>query len=376
MNVDLVGDGGGVTAQLERQALGAAELLLIGVGLDLDLYRPLVDSTVTAAELAATRDTDPMYTRVWLEQQTVAGMIERQPAAGADTFWMAPATAEALLNPSSPRFAAAAYIRPQQQLFRLRHQLADAYRTGGGLTGAQLGDFHGGELNTALFDGVLPRWLQRAVDDRAWKRSDALTVVDLGCGYGTSTLMLARQFPNATVIGIDRDGGATASAARRPHPPRVTFHHNDALHVSDHADLVCIFDTLHEVGDPVALLSAAHRICRPGGLVLLLEPAAADRFDPMADRYERFLYCCSLLHCLPLARADPAGTDDPTGAVLRAATVRRLAAAAGFTTMTRIDSVGDDLPDGDQPSGAEMGTGRRWETAPVRRSHHLYRLEP
>jgi hypothetical protein len=55
----------------------------------------------------------------------------------------------------------------------------------------------------------------------------------------------------------------------------------------------------------------------------------AETFTAPGDQVERFMYGWSVLHCLPATLAER--PVEATGTVLRAPTVARWAAAAGFT---------------------------------------------
>ncbi|HET6744172.1 MAG TPA: class I SAM-dependent methyltransferase [Kribbella sp.] len=328
-----------LASRLRRQALWSAELLLIGVGLDLGLY-PLLDGVRrTSEELADASGIDGRYAREWLEQQAVAGIVEVDEETGS--FGLPPGHADVLLDPGCSSYATAACVRPLQAMFRLRAELARAYRCGTGLDSQLLGDFHGGELNTSLIRGGFLPWLLTALAAGDRSATDVTCVVDIGCGTGESSLAMARGLSGASVLGVDIDGSALARAESRragtAHGSRVRFVHADITKAElQPADLVCILDMLHEAPDPLAVLTSARRLVRDGGAVVVLEPRAGEAFRPNGDDNERFLYCCSLLHCLPLARAS-GGSVEPTGAVLRPATVRRLARAAGFTRSRTVE---------------------------------------
>ncbi len=104
-------------------------------------------------------------------------------------------------------------------------------------------------------------------------------------------------------------------------------------------DLVCAFETLHDMGDPVAALSACRSLVAEDGVVLVADMAAADEFTAPADDLQRFLYAFSVLHCLPVGLADSPtrAASAATGTLLRPQALRELAAAAGFGNVDPIE---------------------------------------
>jgi hypothetical protein len=83
------------------------------------------------------------------------------------------------------------------------------------------------------------------------------------------------------------------------------------------------------MADPVGALRTARDRLADGGSVLVADERVADAFTAPGDATERLMYGWSILHCLPATLAeDPV---EATGTVLRAPTLARWAAAAGFT---------------------------------------------
>jgi hypothetical protein len=123
---------------------------------------------------------------------------------------------------------------------------------------------------------------------------------------------------------------ARAAAAAAGVADRVTFATGDAAHHQDPGtyDLITLFETLHDLADPVATLRAARSALADGGSVLIADERVADRFSGPAGLAERFQYGWSVLHCLPATLAT--GAADANGTVLRAPTVARWARNAGF----------------------------------------------
>ena len=105
-------------------------------------------------------------------------------------------------------------------------------------------------------------------------------VLDLGCGPGVSSFVLAQQLPDATVDGIDLAPKMIARAkvhhARTfPHLDRVKFHVADATALpwpDQTFDLVVGHSFLYLVDDRHAVLEQIRRVLTPGGTLVLLEP--------------------------------------------------------------------------------------------------------
>jgi SAM-dependent methyltransferase len=100
-------------------------------------------------------------------------------------------------------------------------------------------------------------------------------VLDLGCGVGYGTSLLAERAARA--IGIDLDGDAIAYAARRYAAPNVEFRQGDALALAledASVDVICSFETIEHVTDRDAYLREVRRVLRPGGAFVVSTPRA------------------------------------------------------------------------------------------------------
>src|SRR5262249_58047382 len=106
-------------------------------------------------------------------------------------------------------------------------------------------------------------------------------VADVGCGHGAAAILLARAYPRARVHGYDfHDRSiqiARQRAAQAGLAARIRFQTLDATsYPPDGFDLICLLDTLHDLGDPAAALAHARTALAPGGTVLVVEPSATD----------------------------------------------------------------------------------------------------
>ncbi|MEV6489284.1 class I SAM-dependent methyltransferase [Actinoplanes sp. NPDC051633] len=335
-----------MTAELFAERLlgaltGAAELHTIELGRRLGLYPALRGQWLTAAQLAKTAGVDERYAREWLEQQAAAAILTHEDGS----FTLPAHVAEVLLDETGPNYLGAA-AEFGLGLGLLTPAVIEAFRTGAGISYADYGVHfrHGiAGFNRPMFEHSLAaEWLP-ALPGVALDRPGA-KVLDLGCGVGHSSIALARAYPSLTVRGVDLDEASIAEARRNAAAAgvadRVTFVQGDAASlVAGPYDLVTIFEALHDMAEPVAVLAAARSVLAPGGSVFVGDERVADTFEAPAGEIERLQYAFSVLHCLPATRAE--GGESAHGTILRAPTLLAWAREAGFTAPAVLDIPND-----------------------------------
>lgn len=117
--------------------------------------------------------------------------------------------------------------------------------------------------------------------------TEVRTVADIGAGTGTGTLALARRFPDADLVGIDRSAvmldRVRAAAQAQDLDGRVRLVRAD-LDVEwpavDSVDVAWAALALHEVADPDRLLGDVHGALNPGGVLAVVEMDGFPRFLP------------------------------------------------------------------------------------------------
>jgi SAM-dependent methyltransferase len=159
-------------------------------------------------------------------------------------------------------------------------------------------------------------------------------VADIGCGYGWSSIGMARGYPKIHVDGYDLDAPSIEQARKNAvinkMSDRVTFETRDA---SDPAlkgryDLVTAFECLHDMANPVGALSMMRQLAGESGAVLVVDERVGHTFTPGEHDIEWMMYGWSVLHCLPVGMDGPSPAG--TGTVMRPETLERYATEAGF----------------------------------------------
>jgi ubiquinone/menaquinone biosynthesis C-methylase UbiE len=184
---------------------------------------------------------------------------------------------------------------------------------------------------------LVSSWLP-ALEGVVPKLEKGAKVADIGCGHGASTVLMARAYPKSTFIGFDYHPPSIATARQRASEAgvsdRVSFAEASAKNFAgSDFDLICFFDCLHDMGDPVGAAVHARRALADGGTVMLVEPFAGDRPEDNHNPLGRAFYGFSTVICTMASRAQEVGLA--LGAQAGEARLRELFEQAGFTSFRR-----------------------------------------
>jgi SAM-dependent methyltransferase len=316
---------------------GTVNAALIVIGDELGLYRALADhGPQTPAELAAHTDTAERYVREWLNAQAASGYVDYD--AAAQRYELAPEQAMAFADESSPAFLPGAFQLALGSV-RAAPQIREAFSTGTGY------GWH--EHHHDVFEGcerffrpgyrahLIDEWIP-ALDGVEEKLRAGARVADIGCGHGASTVLIAGAFPNASIHGFDYHDGSIAEARERAEAAGVGARFEvapaDRFPGSGY-DLVCAFDCLHDMGDPVAAARHVKDALAPDGTWLLVEPMAGDRPEDNFNPVGRTYYAFSTLLCTPSSLSQAGALA--LGAQAGEARLREVLYEAGFTRVRR-----------------------------------------
>ena len=324
------------------------ELAAVHLGAKLGWYRALAEAAATAPELAERTDTDARYAREWLEQQAVAGYLHVEDVRAepdARRYRLPAEHREVLVDELN-----LSYMPPFAQMAlaftRNVDRLAEVYRTGGGLSWAEMGpDARESEAaaNRPYYLGPFATEDLRSLPAVDAALSAGGRVADVGCGMGWSSIGIARAYPNARVDGYDIDEPSMEQARRNADEmsvaDRVQFQVSDVGQLGDAErtgvyDLAIALECVHDMPDPVAVLAAMRRMVGPDGTVLVMDERVGEEFTAPGDDVERLMYGFSVTCCLPDARATRPSVG--TGTVMRPPTLRRYAREAGFAGVDEL----------------------------------------
>jgi SAM-dependent methyltransferase len=293
---------------------------------------------VSAADLAGRTGTDPRYVREWLSNQAAGGYVSYD--SDGDQFVLTPEQSLALAQEGSPAFVPGAF-QLTTALVKDAEKIEHAFRAGDGV------GWH--EHHHDLFSGterffrpgyaanLASSWVP-ALDGVQAKLEAGVRVADVGCGHGASTILMAQAYPRSSFVGFDYHPvsieHARAAARDAGLEGRVRFEVAAAKqYPADDYELVCMFDCLHDMGDPVGAAAHVLSTLTTDGTWLIVEPYAGDRLEDNLNPVGRVFYGASTLVCTPASRDQEVGLA--LGAQAGEARLREVVTSGGFTRFRR-----------------------------------------
>ncbi|HTT12336.1 MAG TPA: class I SAM-dependent methyltransferase [Burkholderiaceae bacterium] len=325
---------GRMVGELGAIATGA----LVVLGDRLGLYRAMAGGEkLSSAELARRTGTTERYVREWLSAQAAAGYVEYDDAR--NLFHLNPEQAAVFADEDSPAAMAGAF-EVMSSLWLDEPKIAEAFRTGRGVGWHEHSKcmFRGTErfFRPAYNTNLVSAWLP-ALDGVVEKLERGATVADVGCGHGSSTIVMAAAFPDSQFVGFDYHAPsverARAAALEAGVSANTRFEVAHGKNFPGRFDLVAFFDCLHDMGDPVGAAEHVRSVLAPDGTWMIVEPFAHDRLRDNLNPVGRIYYAGSTMVCTPCSLSQEVGLG--LGAQAGELRLRQVVTAGGFNRMRR-----------------------------------------
>jgi SAM-dependent methyltransferase len=313
----------------------SANMVLLGDRLG--LYKAMAKhGPVTPAELAKATKTTERYVREWLGNQAAGGYVTYDSETGRYT--LPEEQVLALADENSPCFLPGAF-QVIAAAFSANPKIEQRFKTGKGLGWNQHDHrlFEGTErfFRPNYLGNLITNWIP-ALDGVEGKLKASSTVADVGCGFGASTIIMAKAYPKSTFIGFDYHKPSILAARKRAKEAGLKNVKFDVANSTNYPGkdytLVSHFDCLHDMGDPIGAARHVYKTLGPDGTWMIVEPFANDRVKDNLNPVGRVYYAASTMICVP---ASLAYNGPALGAQAGETRLREVAMKGGFTRFRR-----------------------------------------
>lgn len=290
---------------------------------------------VSVAELAKRTGLSEPYIKDWLINQAAGGYVEFDVETAK--YILPDEHAVALTDENSPYYVAGGF-QLINAMIKAEDRIEHNFHNGEGMKW--------GEHHHHLFEGterffkpsylgnLLDNWLP-SIDGILKRLMDGISVADIGCGHGVSTMIFAEAFPNSKFTGFDNHAPsievARKSAAQK-NLRNISFEVEAATEFGGRYDFITFFDCLHDMGNPVGALANCLKTLNPDGVIMAVEPMAGravhENFNPVGRIYSG----ASVLCCTPNALATGGYV---LGTVASDEELEKVSKLAGFTHFRR-----------------------------------------
>ena len=292
---------------------------------------------LTLAELAAKTGLNEKYLHEWLGSVSAAGYVTFN--AEDETFELSPEQALIFTREGQPACMQGFFEIVISQ-FAGEEKAVETFRSGQGRPWSDhlpccfcgTDRFFRPGYQANLIDNWIP-----ALEGVEAKLKAGAKVADIGCGHGSSTVLMAQAFPNSTIHGIDLHAPSIEAAKAKAAEAGVTNVEFRVGKAQDFAgqgyDFACIFDALHDMGDPVGAARHIREALAPGGTFMLVEPMAGDSMAENMHPLGQIFYAASCTVCTPNSLSQEVGLG--LGAQAGEKRLAEVCREAGFANVRR-----------------------------------------
>ena len=303
----------GLLGKVMTDVGGAVSLLLAYVGDQTGVWRTMARiGPATPAVIAREAGVGERYLEEWLASNAAAGYVVYDKTAG--TFGLTPEQAMVFSAEGDPR-CLQGFFQSVVAQYATHDKAVETFRSG---AGRPWSDQHPccfcatDRFFRPGYAANLVRYWLPALEGVTERLEAGGKGADIACGLGSSTILMAKRFPKSTFYGFDFHAPSIETA--REHARQEGVEANTRFEVitakdypgTDY-DLVCIFDALHDMGDPVGASRHIHASLKPDGTFMVVEPLAGDSIEENMHILGQISYGFSSLVCTPASRAQEVG---------------------------------------------------------------------
>ncbi|KNC87663.1 hypothetical protein SARC_00234 [Sphaeroforma arctica JP610] len=188
-------------------------------------------------------------------------------------------------------------------------KMPELFRSGKGMAYGTYPGFNSfmEELAIAKHNSSLLGFIKRNPVLHEKLQEGGMRVLDLGCGSGVATRLMAREYPKSQFVGIDIDETAINVASKAVGElSNIEFVMKDAVDLTDGElgdfDYATAFDAVHDLNHPEEVVKGVVSVLtkRKGTFSAVDVQAQSDIRGNVGSTMSGFAYAVSLFYCMPV----------------------------------------------------------------------------
>jgi len=317
---------------------GAMSLFMAYIGDQAGVFAAMDGAgPLSCDQLAAKTGLNPKYLHEWLGSVSAAGYITFH--SHNETFELTPEQALVFSREGQPA-CMQGFIQIIFSQFETHEKAVEIFKSGKGRPWSDHSAccFCGTDrfFRPGYAANLVESWIPSLAGVEGKLKAGA-KIADIGCGHGSSTVLMAQAYPNSTVYGFDFHAPSIEAARAKAAEAGVDNVHFEVASAQDYPgegfDFACIFDALHDMGDPVGAARHIRETLAPGGTFMLVEPMAGDSMAENMHPIGQIFYAASTTVCTPASLAQPVGLG--LGAQAGQKRLTEVLGQAGFANVRR-----------------------------------------
>ena len=291
---------------------GALSLYMAYLGDQTGVFEALDEmGRVSVAELAEHTGMNEKYLHQWLGSVSAAGYVNFHPED--ETFSISPEQALIFSREGQPA-CMQGFIQAVVSQYESHEKAVKTFKSGKGRPWSDQSEccFCGTDrfFRPGYAANLTSEWIP-ALDGVEEKLKAGAKIADIGCGHGSSAILMAQAYPKSTVHGYDFHEPSIEEAKRKAKAAGVDNVQFEVASAQDYPgedyDFACIFDALHDMGDPVGASRHIRETLKDDGTFMLVEPMAGDSMAENMHPLGQIFYAFSTTVCTPASLAQDVG---------------------------------------------------------------------
>ncbi|OLS20619.1 MAG: Trans-aconitate 2-methyltransferase [Candidatus Heimdallarchaeota archaeon LC_2] len=285
--------------------------LLVSIGHRTGLFDSMSQmEPATSGQIAKSSGLNERYVREWLNAMVVGQVMDYN---GNSKLYSLPKEHAPSLTRAGGLHNLAFFTQGLKTMAAVEDLIVDSFKNGGGVpySNPDATEFLSiwNSYTSAFFDAMLIPAVLPIVPSVVSDLEKGMTVLDVGCGYGHSTNLIGKNFPNSEITGYDFSEIGIAAAKDETKTlglSNVNFElqNIEEMNGKRKFNFITAFDCIHDQAKPALVLKRIAESLEDDGTFLMVDiKAGSNVADNMEHPAATWLYSVSTMHCMTVSLA-------------------------------------------------------------------------